>query len=57
LISELSSRGVTRIIRGHPGFQVLIDLHFEVEAHFLFHLALQTSSADQGEQPAPELSD
>src|SRR5262249_50828087 len=44
-----------RFFRRHPRRQVLLDLHFEMEAHLLFHLALVSSPAQQRKQPAPEL--
>jgi hypothetical protein len=54
LIAELSPGGVARLFRSHPGRKVLLNLHLEMEAHLLFHLALVSSPAQRRKQPAPE---
>jgi hypothetical protein len=54
LIAELPLRSLTRCFLRHPRFHVLLDLHLEMELHLLIHLALQSSPAQQIEQPAPE---
>src|SRR5215510_10008840 len=46
-----------RFFRRHPGRQVLLDLHLEMETHLLFHLLLVSSPARQRKQPAPELQE
>jgi hypothetical protein len=47
LIADLPPGSVTRLFRRHPCIYVLLDLHLEMEAHLLFHLALVSSSAQQ----------
>src|SRR5215510_14953595 len=44
-----------RFFRRHPRGQVLLDLHLEMEAYLIFHLALVSSPAQQRKQPTPEL--
>jgi hypothetical protein len=47
LIAELPPGGVTRLFRRHPRIYVPLDLHLEMEAHLLFHLALVSSPTQQ----------
>lgn len=52
--AKRDQRPPPRLLRAHPGPQVLLDLHLQVELEFLIELALERVPVKEGAKPQPK---